>query len=87
MLNILSAVLFPFMLYSMEIYRVQRNLLLINYAVSSDLIGKKALHDGKLRVSSAVLILFCIVISVYYLTFDCIYWNYESVFAPFFKLQ
>lgn len=80
------AIIFPLMPYSMEVYRVQRNLLLMNYAFMGMFVSKKLIVNGKLRVISLLYTLFCIGISFYYLYIDCIYWNYENVFCQIFKI-
>lgn len=84
--DIIIAVIFPFMLYSMEIYRVQRNVLILNYAIVAAFTRKKVMSDGKIHLISVLSICFCLIISIYYLCFDCIYWNYEDVFVPGLKL-
>lgn len=85
-LNVATAVIFPFMRYSMEIYRVQRNLLLINYAIVSVGIPAKIVCNGKLNVNNMLSKIFCGIIAGVYLYFECIYWNYGVVFKPVFKL-
>lgn len=86
MLDIGMAIIFPFMQYSPEIYRVQRNLLLINYAVVSVGIPAHSAYNGKLNVKNMLSEIFCGIIAGVYLYFECIYWNYNTVFAPVFKI-
>lgn len=85
-LNLVFMLCMPLMFFSMEFYRVQRNLLIIDFIAVQAFIKEKSTIDYKIRIGDLVLGLGTVVLAGYYLFFDSLYWNFDSVFEPLFRL-
>ena len=86
-LSIISIVLIPFMKYSMEIYRVQRNLLVIYYVLMAEWVPGRLLvkNNDKFIFKLSLPYFFAILISGFYLYVDTIHGNFGAVFRVLFK--
>lgn len=83
---VISAVCLPLISFSMEMYRMQRNLLLILYVLIGLVTGNNVMSKGRLKVKSFILFLVGMGIAVCYLFFDSIIWNYDTVFRSLFRV-
>lgn len=81
-ITIMSLLILSIISYSMEMYRLQRNLLILYYimfAMSLDNNGSFLLKNIKISTLS-------LLPAIFYLYFDSIIWNYDSVFRVMFHL-
>jgi hypothetical protein len=80
-LNLVVLFFLPLLFFSMEFYRIQRNLLVVFYAVLSNGIspGFKG-YKGYLR--DYFILGSMLLMALFYLIIDSLYWNYDSVFTP-----
>lgn len=83
-LTMISLLILPLIQYSMEIYRMQRDLLLLYYTYFAMNIQGKIIDwkNNKLYVYKIVPIVFGVMVGLYYLTFD----GNSNVFNILFKL-
>lgn len=84
-LTIVSLPLIFIINYSMEIYRMQRNLLLMYYILFALLYRKKVSNQRNvISMQNLMINVISIVISLFYLLTEAIIWNYDSVFKVMF---
>lgn len=84
-LNVTFLFLLPLFFFSMEFYRIQRNMLIIDYIALSN--GMTVLSfRKKIKVTNIVIGGLILIIACYYLYIDAIIWNYNTVFVPLFQL-
>ena len=83
---LLSAVCIPLISNSMEMYRVQRNILLILYVLIALVTGNNAISKGRLKIKSFTFFLLGLGIAMCYLLFDSIIWNFDTVFRSLFRI-
>ena len=86
LLNIMSAICYPLMMHSMEFYRLQRNLLIIDFIAIQGFIKRTSMLRYKLYLGDVLINILLIILAFYYLFFDSVFWNYDTVFAPLFRL-
>lgn len=85
-LSIISVIILPFLDYSMEIYRVQRNLLLIYYVLMAEWIPDKLISKiPQIKVRLSFPFLFAMILSAFYLYIDTLQGNFGAVFRVLFK--
>lgn len=82
----ISVVCLPLISFSMEIYRIQRNLLLMLYVLIALVTGNNVMSKSRLKVKSFTLLLLGMGIAMCYLLFDSIIWNYDTVFRSLFRV-
>lgn len=89
-LNIATLIFFPLIAISMELYRFQRDLLLIDYTYLAVLLftSKKIRKFGVFQFSFSYLkiLIIGLVSACYYLYVEAIYGNINSVFLPLFHM-
>lgn len=72
----------PLLFFSLEFYRLQRNLLLITYiAVAKYMSG----NIRKINIKNCVITLMVLCAAGFYLYIDAILWNFEAVFLTLFR--
>lgn len=84
-LNVTFLFLLPLFFFSMEFYRIQRNMLIIDYIALSNGMTSSSFRK-KIKVTNIVIGVLILIIAYYYLYIDAIIWNYDTVFVPLFKL-
>lgn len=85
-INNLMMLMIPLLFFSVEFYRMQRNILVINYAVIVNFISESKLLQYKIKPYSFVLEILCFVLAFFYLYIDAIHWNSTTVFLPLFQM-
>lgn len=84
-LTIVSLPLIYIMNYSMEIYRMQRNMLVMFYILFALLFEKnKCVPTKTLSLSNLKIDGFAIIVSLFYLLTEAVIWNYDDVFKVMF---
>ena len=86
-LNIINLWLIPLFFLSMEFYRFQRNLILLDYIAFQMFLDVDGFYKLKQKVCNIVLFAAVFVLAFYYLYIDAIHWNYDVVFSPLFRLK
>lgn len=86
--TVISLLILPLLQYSMEIYRIQRNLLVIYYVLIGYLLNGSVfdVEHKKMYISRWLYCNLGVVVSIFYLLFDSVIWNFDSVFKVLFKL-
>ena len=84
-LTIVSVFIFPMLLYSQEMYRMQRNMLIFYYILIEVVSPGKIIVKKKLIVNRVISTAIGLILGVYYLYTDSIIWNYETVFVTLFR--
>lgn len=83
--NILVLISIPLLNFSLEFYRIQRNLLILNYISLLLMNGRyTVLNHINFNVTKFFSVIFSLAIAYYYLYIDAIYNNYEFVFKMLF---
>lgn len=86
----ISLIIIPLMSYSQEMYRIQRDLLLLFYAFFASLLSNKTIiNEGRhlhLNLLNCYLLISSVLVAYFYLYFDSIYWNYQEGFCVLFKI-
>lgn len=76
--------------FSMEIYRIQRNLLPMYYILLAMTMDQNQVNPTKMHLSislrNAIMCLISIAIALFYLLTESVIWNYDSVFKMMFHL-
>lgn len=89
-MNIVTIFCLPLMAISMEIYRIQRDLLLMDYTYLATILitsaGHNSFFDLKLYFSNIKVLFIGLVLSIYYLYIEVIYGNINTVFLPLFHM-
>ena len=85
-LNIVIIIMLPLLIISVEIYRFQRNLLILNYAAISTCLRCNRESKLKINVFNFIILLCSCCVAFFYLYVDAILWNYENVFMNLFML-
>lgn len=86
-INILILILIPLLSFSVEFYRIQRNMLIFIYIITAEYSKKGLLEYRKLRIVEFSNILISVAIAFFYLYIDVILWNMDTVFCPLFHLR
>lgn len=80
-LNVAFLFIVPLMFFSMEFYRIQRNILILDYCILATSI-KENFSIKRGLIKDFFIVLGVVGIAIFYLYIDSIVWNYESVFKP-----
>lgn len=88
LITLISVIIIPLMTYSQELYRIQRNLLLLYYIMFAKSLDHDIFNFSNMKLNIARLSIFIcsILVAMFYLYFDSIYWNYDSGFKVLFKI-
>lgn len=89
LITVISVIIIPLMIYSQEIYRVQRNLLLLYYvmfATSFQNLSMINLENKTLNIGQLFIFVSSILTASFYLYIDSIYWNFDTNFRVLFKM-
>lgn len=88
LITLISIIIVPLMTYSQEIYRIQRNLLLLYYVMFGKCLSYDILNFSRMKLDIGRLSIFIcsILVALFYLYFDSLYWNYDSGFKILFKM-
>lgn len=88
LITLMSIIIVPLMTYSQEIYRIQRNLLLLYYVMFGKCLNYDILNFSRMKLDIGRLSIFIcsILVALFYLYFDSLYWNYDSGFKILFKM-
>ncbi len=88
LITLMSIIIVPLMTYSQEIYRIQRNLLLLYYVMFGKCLSYDILNFSRMKLDIGRLSIFIcsILVALFYLYFDSLYWNYDSGFKILFKM-
>ena len=81
-LNVIVICIMPLLFFSLEFYRIQRNLLLLNYISIASYMKKL---DLKVNLRNSAISIGGLCLAGYYLYIDAIMWNYSAVFLPLFR--
>lgn len=80
-LNLVFLYIVPLMFFSMEFYRIQRNLLVLDYCFLSKVICNNfSLKRG--AVKDYFIVSSMLIMALFYLLVDSVFWNFDSVFKP-----
>lgn len=84
----ISVVIIPLMSYSQEIYRVQRNLLLLYYVMFAKCFDKNIFNFPKKKLDFGRFSIFTcsILVAMFYLYYDSLHWNYDAGFRVLFRM-
>jgi len=89
-LNMVTLIVFPLMAISMELYRLQRDLLVVDYTFLSSLLFSRKKNGNHrfliINVSNLKILSMGLIISIYYLYVEAIYGNINAVFLPVFHM-
>lgn len=85
-LNCIELLLIPFIYLSLEFYRFQRNILIIDFLGILSLSKIKKRQYRKIYLREIITIILVLILASYYMYIDTIMWNYKSVFYPLFNL-
>lgn len=89
LITAITIIIIPLMMFSQEIYRVQRNLLLLYYVMFGNSLNTDILNFKNLKLDTGRLSIFIcsVLVAMFYLYVDSIYWNFDTNFKILFKLQ
>lgn len=82
----LSVMIIPLIDYSQEIYRIQRNLLILYYSIFACAFDNKIIEYGKLKIFRLIFVFINISVAFYYLYIESIHWNFDTGFRILFKI-
>lgn len=84
-INWLTILVFPLITFSFEFYRMQRNVLLLVYIMSSKYLDTNILKSGDIRVNKAGIFIWNLALAILYLYIDVFLWNKSIVYDPLFS--
>lgn len=85
-ITLISVMILPLIDYSQEIYRIQRNLLILYYSVFAYNFSDKLIEHGRLKIFRMVFEIIILGMAFFYLYVESIHWNFDTGFRILFKI-
>ena len=85
-INCIIILTIPILFLSVEFYRFQRNVLILDYIAMGRMLCDKKCGFMKIYKKDLIVSIIAIIPAFYYLYIDTILWNFEDVFMNLFKL-
>lgn len=85
-MNLVAMTMLPLLFLSVEFYRFQRNLLIMDYALFGSMLYRRSLLESKIKASEFVIGIYALIPALFYLYIDAILWNFEHVFLNLFHI-